>query len=102
MWQFLMPFVSWLGSTPFAHWVGASTDRIAWLFIFHLFGLVLLLGSMIFVSLRLLNLTLRQRALEQVARAAFPFTSAGLLLMVVSGATIFSGGAVAYFDEAWF
>lgn len=97
MWNLLEPLVAWIGATPFAAWVGASTNRIAWLFTIHLFGFVLLLGGMIFVSLKLLNLTLRGISTQRVARSMLPFITAGLLIMVASGLVIFSGGAKAYF-----
>ena len=55
-WEALLPYASWLGSTSFALWLGASTWRIAWLLAIHLFGLTLLLGSVIVTSLNLLGL----------------------------------------------
>lgn len=98
----LTHFVAWAGSTPLAHWAGASTNRVAWLFTTHVFGLVLLLGGMIFLSLRMLNLVLPQLPVRSMARAVLPVSTAGLLIMLASGYTIFSGGAVAYFAGPWF
>lgn len=102
MWNTLTPFVAWVGKTPFAAWIGASTTRIAWLFTIHLFGLVLLLGGMVFLTLRSLNLILPGTPLQRVARSILPFVTAGLLIMVISGTTIFIGGASAYFAGPWF
>jgi hypothetical protein len=102
MWDVLNPLVAWIAATPFAAWVGASTNRIAWLFTIHLFGFVLLLGGMIFVSLRLLNLTLRGVPVQRVARSMLPFITAGLVVMVASGLVIFSGGAKSYYSGELF
>ena len=67
-WEVLLPYAAWLGSTSFAMWLGASTWRIAWLLSIHLFGLTLLLGSVIVTSLNLLGLF--QRAEARGAAAA--------------------------------
>lgn len=88
--------IAWLGATPFALWLGQSTIRIAWLFTFHVFGLILLLGGTIFLSLRMLSLVQKAMPVPAVARAVLPVTTVGLLLMLASGFTIFTGGAVAY------
>jgi hypothetical protein len=44
IWTALQPYVTRLGNTPFALWIGMSTWRIAGLLTVHLFGLTLLLG----------------------------------------------------------
>ena len=49
-WQLLQPFVNGLGATSLGMWLGQSTDRVAWLFVFHLFGLTLLLGTTVVMS----------------------------------------------------
>jgi hypothetical protein len=96
MWSALNDFVAWLGATPFALWVGASTYRIAALFAAHVCGLVLLLGGVLFLSLRMLNMVLPRTPVRAVAKSALPVSTIGLLVMLVSGVIIFSGGAVAY------
>lgn len=102
MWDLLHPLVTWLGTTTFALWIGTSTTRIAWLFIFHLFGLVLLLGGNIVLSLRLSGLAMRGIPSEKVSRTVFPISTAGLALMALSGLVIFAGGADAYYVGSWF
>ena len=56
-WEVLLPYAARLGNTSFALWLGASTWRIAWLLTVHLFGLTMLLGSVVLMSLHLLGLT---------------------------------------------
>ena len=54
-WETLQPYVSVVGNTRFALWIGQSTWRIAGLLTVHLFGLTLLLGSVLLSSLNLLR-----------------------------------------------
>jgi uncharacterized membrane protein SirB2 len=102
IWETLQPFVNWLGATGFGQWLGQSTDRIAWLFVFHLLGLTLLLGSTIVLNIRLLGFGFRSQRVSQLARDTALFRGVGLALMLLSGALIFTGGAVSYFEGQWF
>jgi hypothetical protein len=101
-WNSLNPLVAWLGATPFAVWLAKSTDRIAWLFVGHLFGLVLLLGSIVFLCLLLAGAILPGRPKRPLAEAALPMAAVGLTLMVLSGGVIFIGGAEPYYAGEWF
>ena len=102
VWEALQPFVNWLGATEFGQWLGQSTDRIAWLFVFHLLGLTLLLGSIIVLNIRLLGFGFRSQRISQLTRDTAIFRTVGLGLMLLSGALIFTGGAVSYFEGQWF
>jgi uncharacterized membrane protein SirB2 len=98
----LTPLVARLGATPFAQWIGQSTARIYSLFTLHLFGLVLLIGGTIFMSLRLLGFVLANKPVREVGQAATPLIAIGLTVMIASGSLIFIGGAEAYFAGQWF
>ena len=102
MWETLQPFVNWLGKSGLGQWLGQSTVRIAWLFVMHLFGLILLLGTTIVLSIRLLELGLLKQQLARLSRDLAIVRTAGLVLMLSSGALIFTGGAVSYFEGQWF
>jgi hypothetical protein len=102
VWNALQPVVDAVGNSGFGAWLGQSTDRVAWLFVLHLVGLTLLLGGTVIVSLRLLGIGLRSQSLPQLARDVAPWRTAGLLISLVSGALIFTGGAVSYFQGFWF
>jgi hypothetical protein len=102
VWATLQPFVDWLGSSEFAQWLGQSTNRIAGLFVIHLIGLTLLLGGTLVIGLRLLDIGLRSQPVAGLARDIAPWRMAGLILSVISGALIFTGGAVSYFEGPWF
>lgn len=101
-WEVLLPYATWLGNTPFALWLGASTWRVAWLLTAHLFGLTLLLGSVVVTSLHLLGLFQRGKPVAQLRRDIRPVLLLGLALMLVSGGLIFTGGAQAYYEGYWF
>src|SRR4029079_4428152 len=102
IWDALQPYVTRLGNTPFALWIGMSTWRIAGLLTVHLFGFTLLLGTVILTGLNLLGLFQRDKAPTQVRREMQPVMLSGLALMVLTGALIFTGGAEAYFAGYWF
>jgi uncharacterized membrane protein SirB2 len=102
IWETFQPFVNWLGNTALGHWLGQSTDRIAWLFVMHLFGLTLLLGATLVLGIRLLGLGFRSRQVAEIRQDTRIFRNAGLILVILSGSLIFTGGAVSYFEGQWF
>jgi hypothetical protein len=101
-WEALIPYAAALGNTEFALWLGQSTWRIAWLLTVHLFGLTLLLGSVIITSLHLLGLFQRRKPAAQLRREIRPVLLIGLALVLATGALIFTGGAQAYYEGYWF
>ena len=101
-WEVLLPFAAWLGSTPFAQWLGASTWRIAWLLSIHLFGLTLVLGSVLVVSLNLLGLFQPRKPATRLRQDVRPVLLTGLTLSMVTGLLIFTGGAQPYYEGYWF
>jgi hypothetical protein len=101
-WESFQPFVSWLGNTGLGLWLGKSPERIAWLFIFHIIGLTLLLGTLLISNLRIFGLALKKEPVSQVARDIEPLSLIGLVFTLVSGFLIFTGGAENYFSGEWF
>src|SRR6185436_11580691 len=102
IWDALQPYVTRLGNSPFALWLGMSTWRIAGLLTVHLFGLTLLLGTVVLSSMNLLGLFQRGKPPSQLRRDMQPVMLLGFALMLASGALIFTGGAEAYFAGSWF
>jgi len=101
-WETLLPYAAALGNTSFALWLGASTWRIAWLLTVHLFGLTMLLGSVVVMSLHLLGLFQPWKPVPQLRREVQPVMLTGLCLSIATGALIFTGGAEAYYAGYWF
>lgn len=101
-WELLLPYAASLGNTSFAMWLGASTWRIAWLLTVHLFGLTMLLGSIVVTSLHLLGLFQSWKPAPQLRREVRPVMLTGLCLAIATGGLIFTGGAEAYYSGYWF
>ena len=98
-WKILVPFTAWLGNTGFAMWLGEATWRIAGLLTLHLFGFTLLLGTVVFSTVRLMR---ANADVDAVMRDVVTVERLGLALMLVTGALIFTGGAEAYYAGFWF
>jgi hypothetical protein len=101
-WTALLPYAARLGNTSFALWLGQATWRIAGLLTVHLFGLTLLLGSVIVMSLRLVGIFLRDRPTGEVRQVTGRVAIIGLVVMMASGLLVFTGGAEAYYSGYWF
>ncbi len=56
---------------------------------FHLFGIVLLLSSMVVLNFRLLGIGLTELNMENVAKHAWRYTKIGLLVAMASGFFVF-------------
>ncbi len=56
---------------------------------FHLFGITLLLGSMVILNFRLLGIGLQEIKLEVLAKQVWSWGTAGLILAAVSGFFVF-------------
>ena len=56
---------------------------------FHLFGITLLLGSMVLLNLRLSGIGLRQLPMAALSRQIWPWATGGLLLAIASGLLVF-------------
>jgi hypothetical protein len=90
----MLPFFAWCQES----WIGQSVRESPWAFAFvevvHLWGLTILLGSLLMTYLRLAGLSMRTQTVEQVARQLAPWTLVGLSIMVVSGGTLFLSEAL--------
>jgi hypothetical protein len=98
-WKILVPYTVWLGNSAFAMWLGQATWRIAGLLTLHLFGFTLLLGTVVFSSVRLMRAHADASAVMREVRVV---ERLGLALMLITGALIFAGGAEAYYAGYWF
>jgi uncharacterized membrane protein SirB2 len=101
-WDAIQPYVIWWAKEPLGLWLGNSTSRIAWLFIFHLFGITLVLGTRVLLSRRLLGFAFKNQPVSELSREVRPYAATGLALALFSGFLIFTGGAEGYFPGEWF
>lgn len=91
-------FLSWLEDTPVARAISKSDHLVgAGLQVLHIFGFLMLLAAVLFISLRLLGLVLRQHPVTRVSREATRFIWTGLALAVASGVLMFVSTPRLYF-----
>jgi hypothetical protein len=94
VWESFRPFFLWCNGT----WIGQSVRESTWAFavveVVHLWGLTILLGSLLVLYLRLSGLAMKSQTVAYVARRFAPGTVFGLILMIVSGGTLFLAEAL--------
>lgn len=101
-WSSFQPLVVSLAHTSLAQWLGKSTARIGWLLTCHLFGITMLLGSVVFLGLRLMGVIATAKPMAAVQRDLGPVLVFGLGLVLCTGFLIFTGGAIEYYATPWF
>jgi cytochrome bd-type quinol oxidase subunit 2 len=86
-----------------AHVISKSDHLVAaGLQIVHILGFVILLGSLVLISLRVLGLVFTRQPLEQVARDSIRLIWFGLAVAVVSGTLMFVSTPKLYFYNSAF
>jgi hypothetical protein len=68
----------------------------------HVLSLCLFVGIAAILDLRLLSLVMRDLPVSEVANRLLPWTAAGFVLMVVSGALTFLNAPVRYYENIFF
>ena len=68
----------------------------------HILGLILSLGTLLWVDLRMLGLALAQQPLPAVYRSLSRWFVAGFGIMFVSGAMLFAGFATSAYENVYF
>jgi hypothetical protein len=90
----LFPIFKWADHTWVAGAIRDSTWAFALLEVFHLFGITLLLGTLVVVNLRLFGWGLASHSLSDVASDALPFTLWAMVATVISGSLLFASEAM--------
>ncbi len=98
----LFSFLQWLGKTSLAVWVGNSNRLYTVLDMIHQLAMVVFLGTIVLVSLRLLDLVMRERPVSEVARDVRYGTMAGLATMLVTGPLLFVPEPVRWYVNDFF
>jgi hypothetical protein len=98
----ILPLFQWCENSP----VGETIRNSSWLFpvieSVHLLGLAVIGGAVLVVDLRLLGLGLRRQPVAQLASDAQRWLIASLVVMLTTGALLFSSEAVkCYYHEAF-
>jgi hypothetical protein len=92
-----------LQNTPFSQGLG-QLDHLygALAMLFHVTGLILVLGSVLLVNLRLLGVGLRRQSPATLARATNPLIVWGLAFLALSGLFLFLPSAGFYYPNPAF
>jgi len=85
----LLPFAQWCEASTIGNAIRASTWAFAVIESVHLLALAAIGGAVLVVDLRMLGLGLRDQRLRDLARDAFPWLVASLVVMLVTGVGLF-------------
>src|SRR5687767_3824694 len=103
MWdEFILPLFEWLGTTSMGTAIANSKYAFSIIEVFHLFGIILLLGSASLMALRLVGLTMKEQTISELARHLSKYTFVGLLTMIVSGVLMLSSIPTKYYHSTPF
>jgi hypothetical protein len=97
-----MPFFQWCESSLVAQAIRNSQVAFPLIENFHLFGLTLLLGSLVVLALRQFGVIYQAQPISEVAAALRPLTRWALALMVLSGILLFiSDSSEEFVGHSW-
>ena len=98
----LMQFFSNLEATPVATAIRESTWLFPTIETLHVLSIVLVVGTIMIVDLRLINLAGRRRGMSDLMNEVLPWTWGAFVCAVVTGSLLFSSSAVKYSHSATF
>jgi hypothetical protein len=87
-------FFRWADESSVGAAIRASTWVFAFIEVFHLLGLTLLLGTVVLVDLRLCGYGLRRQSMAEVASDALPWMLVGMVVTMGSGSLLFVSEAM--------
>ena len=98
----LLRFCEWLAATPGS--IALHESRYMFLIVLtvHVLTLCVFVGTAVMLDLRLLGLTLRSVPASEVMARLLPWTAAGFLVMIVSGALLFYAAPVLRYQNLFF
>ena len=98
----IYPFFAWCERTWICRQITVHESFFPALETIHLFGLVLLLGTIAILSLRLLGLLMPRQPIPELAGALGRYTALGLAIMLPSGMLMFVATAVRCYGNTSF
>jgi hypothetical protein len=98
----LLRFCEWLATTPGS--IALHESRYMYLVVLtvHVLTLCLFVGTAVIVDLRLLGLTMQSVRVSEVMTRLLPWTSAGFVLMIISGALLFYAAPLLRYQNIFF
>ncbi|MBZ5696817.1 MAG: hypothetical protein LAN36_15835 [Acidobacteriia bacterium] len=98
----MLHFCEWLQKNPWIVAIDSSIVMSLILEIAHYSGFFLLVGTTVFVDLRVMGLAGRRESASQLAKQLFPWMWTGLGMAVVSGFFMFAADAPDFYLASWF
>jgi hypothetical protein len=98
----LLTFCEWLANTPGSIALHESIYVYPVIESIHVLTLCLFLGLAAMLDLRLLGITMRETPVSEMADRLLPWTIAGFVVMVISGAFLFYGIPVRTYQNIFF
>ena len=98
----LFRFCEWLASTPGS--IALHESRYMFLIVLtvHVLTLTVFVGTALMIDLRLLGVTMKRVPASEVVERLLPWSAAGLLVMVASGALLFYSAPLVRYDNLFF
>ena len=98
----LFRFCEWLGNTPWS--IALHESRYVFLIVLtvHVLTLTVFVGTAVMIDLRLLGVTLARVPASQVLTRLLPWSLAGMLVMMASGALLFYAAPLLRYQNVFF
>jgi hypothetical protein len=98
----LFELFEWLGNTPWS--IALHESRYAFLVVLtiHVLTLSVFVGTALMIDLRLLGVTMMRVPASQVIARLLPWSAAGLILMMTSGALLFYAAPLVRYQNVFF
>jgi hypothetical protein len=98
----LFELCEWLGNTPWS--IALHESRYAFLVVLtiHVLTLSVFVGTALMIDLRLLGVTMMRVPASQVIARLVPWSAAGLILMMTSGALLFYAAPLVRYQNVFF
>ena len=94
--------MEWLAAQPGSIALHESLYAYTWIETAHVLGITLFVGTIAMVDLRLLGVALPRAPVSAMNARILPWTVAGFVLMIVTGALLFYAIPVRSFHSLWF
>lgn len=98
----ILQFCQWLETTAFGAIARESLYGFQILVAIHILGIALSVGTLLWVDLRMLGVSLLGSPLSRVYRSLAPWFVFGFVTMLVSGFALFAGFATSAYDNTFF
>ncbi|MEQ1884522.1 MAG: DUF6644 family protein [Bryobacteraceae bacterium] len=98
----IYPFFEWCETGPLNKIISSHEAIFPAIETFHLFGITLLLGTILVTSLRLLGVMLPKQPVAELVNELTPYTTWGLFITLCSGVPMFIGVALKCYGASWF